>query len=438
MTRVLFISSDAVGEEMAGPGIRAYELARALQPHADVTLAAIESEHRPPPGVDVRPYHPVDQRALRPLIAAADTIVCQPQWAVSESWLRRSGARLVFDVYDPEPFETLEFLRHRGRWLRSTLHTLTVDRYLAAFHDAHHLMCASDKQRDLWIGALLAERLIGTELYDRDPSLLSVIDSVPFGVPAEPPQAGGHPGIRARFPRIGPDDEIVLWNGGLWNWLDGPTAVRAVDLLARRRPGVRLVFMGASSVGPAKVATEATRQLAGELGRLDEHVFFNSEWVPYAQRGAWLLEADCAVSTHVEHLETRFAFRTRLLDCFWAGLPVVCTRGDDLAERVEREDLGATAPERDPEALAAALERVLERGRADYGPQLARAADAFRWARVAEPLIRWATAPELPPRLGSGTRERLTWRAGHRLRSGGYRAARSTLNALGIRDWPKL
>jgi glycosyltransferase involved in cell wall biosynthesis len=438
MTRVLYISSDAVGEEMAGPGIRAYELTRALQPHAEVTLAAIESPHPPPPDVRVEHYHQVDQRALRPLIAEADTIVCQPQWAVTASWLRRSGARLVFDVYDPEPFETLEFLRHRGPLLRSTLHTLTVDRYLAAFHDAHHLMCASGKQRDLWIGALLAERLIGRELYDRDPTLLSVIDAVPFGVPSSPPVAGDHPGIRARFPQIAPDDEIVLWNGGLWNWLDGPTAVRAIDLVARRRPGVRLVFMGAASAGPAKAATEATRRVAAELGRLDQHVFFNTEWVPYAERGAWLLEADCSLSTHVEHLETRFAFRTRLLDCFWAGLPIVCTRGDELAERIERDDLGTTAPQRDPEALAAALEQVLTRGRAAYAPQLAATADAFRWSRVAAPLVRWATAVDLPPRLGSGPRGRLAWRAGHRLRSGGYRAARSTLNALGIRDWPRL
>ena len=128
--------------------------------------------------------------------------------------------------------------------------------------------------------------------------------------------------------------------------------------------------------------------------------------MPYGARAAWLLEADCAVSTHVEHLETRFAFRTRLLDCLWAGLPIVCTRGDELAERVEREDLGATVPERDPEALAAALERVLDRGRAAHAPALAAAAEDFRWARVAEPLIRWSTAPELPPRIGDGARER--------------------------------
>jgi hypothetical protein len=34
------------------------------------------------------------------------------------------------------------------------------------------------------------------------------------------------------------------------------------------------------------------------------------------------------VSTHYEHVETTFAFRTRILDYLWAGLPVVATGGD--------------------------------------------------------------------------------------------------------------
>ena len=38
--RVLLISQDPVGEQMAGMGIRYTELARALAAHAEVTLAA--------------------------------------------------------------------------------------------------------------------------------------------------------------------------------------------------------------------------------------------------------------------------------------------------------------------------------------------------------------------------------------------------------------
>ena len=168
---------------------------------------------------------------------------------------------------------------------------------------------------------------------------------MPFGVPDEPPRPGEGP--RERF-GLDADDEIVLWNGGLWDWLDAESVLRAVARLSPERPRLRLVFMGASRRRPGPRRRGARQALARDLGLLGRVVRFNDDWVPYAQRGAWLLQADCAVTAHHDHLETRFALRTRLLDCLWAGLPVVCTRGDELAERVEREDLGATVAARGP------------------------------------------------------------------------------------------
>lgn len=432
--RVLVISADHVGESMAGAGIRAYELARALQPHADVTLAAVEERTSPLPDVDVVTYRVFEPRDLKPHIKAADAIVARPQWPDVAHWLKHSGARLVFDLYNPEPFEVLEFLAERGQ-VRGVVQALTLDRITEAFRIGHHFMCASGKQRDMWLGAMLAERLIRPQVYDRDPSLLSTIDAVPFGVPDEPPKRTGAPGPRERF-GLAPDAEIVLWNGGIWKWLDAPTAIRATAELVERRPNAHLVFMAAAS-DRAQAAADEARATASELGLLDSHVHFNDEWVAYGERANWLLDSDCAISTHVEHLETRFAFRTRVLDCFWSGLPIVCTQGDELAERIERDDLGGTAAQGDPHALAAALERVLERGRAEYARRLAVAATDHAWNRVVEPLVRWVTADELPPRLGDGLggfSRRPTAVARHH----GYRAGRSALNLVGLRDWPKL
>jgi glycosyltransferase involved in cell wall biosynthesis len=435
---ILVVCSDKLGKQMAGPAIRAYELAKALRPQArSVTLAGVESDAEPLDDFDVVQYHIRDQRRLKPLIAAADVIVAQPPWPVVGAWMRASGARLIFDLYDPEPLEVLEFLSDRGPLLRRVLDTLTVDRIVDALHDGHHFVCASEKQRDLWLGALMGERLIGPAVYDRDPSLRSVIDLVPFGVPGDPPaRVPGVPGPRERFaPGIGPDDDVILWNGGLWNWLDAPTAVRAVAALRERRPQARLVFMGASTQGAGRRAAEEARQLADQLGVLDRHVFFNTEWVPYAARANWLLDADCAISTHVEHLETRFAFRTRLLDCFWSGLPVVCTRGDDLGDLVEREGAGVAVPQRDPAATADALERVLERGRDAHATALAGIAAAFAWPRVVEPLARFAQGgrPEPRGRFGLARRRPLQL-----VRGLGYRTGRTTLNAVGLKDWPTL
>jgi glycosyltransferase involved in cell wall biosynthesis len=178
----------------------------------------------------------------------------------------------------------------------------------------------------------------------------------------------------------------------------------------------------------------AARRLAAELGILDRHVFFHDGWVPYAERASWLLDADCALACHDQHLETRFSFRTRYLDCLWAGLPLVCTEGDVLADRVDREGLGLTVPARDPQAVADALDAVLTRGRAAYAEPLARAAADYTWSRAARPLIEILLGPAPPAPLGDGVPRR----PGHTLRSAAYITAKTALNAAGIEEWPRL
>ena len=370
--RVLFISPDAVGERMAGLGIRCTELARALADVADVTIATGD------PGdaeftATIVGYAPHDPHALRALIAEADVIVASPQWPLVTSWLRRSGKRVVFDLYDPETLETLELLAPRRAALRRLMVALTVDRLEDALRTGHHFMCASTAQRDLWTGALLATRRLAPAAYDVDRGFRETIAVVPFGLPATPPPEG-LAGAREAFPQIDPRDEVVLWNGGVWPWLDAPSAVRAVAELARRRPGVRLVFMGRSTGVAGRAAMGEAREVARGLGVLGTTVLFSDAWIPYAERAGWLLQADCALATAGDHLEARYAFRTRLLDCLWAGLPIVCTDGDDLAARVRRVDLGAVSAPADVAGLAAAIERVLDAGRGSFVAPLAAAA----------------------------------------------------------------
>jgi glycosyltransferase involved in cell wall biosynthesis len=141
-------------------------------------------------------------------------------------------------------------------------------------------------------------------------------------------------------------------------------------------------------------AVDETIALARELGVLDTHVAFNP-WVPYAERHAWLREADLGVSTHRDHLETRLSFRTRMLDYLWAALPIVCTRGDVFADLVEQHGLGLTVPPEDVPALAAAIERLLddEVMRGASRSALRGLAARMRWSQVTQPLLRFCLAP---------------------------------------------
>jgi glycosyltransferase involved in cell wall biosynthesis len=427
--RVLLVYNDLVGQGMGGVGIRATELAKVLRSHGEVSLAATEARGELD-GIPVIEFNPHDPRALAPHLERADVVVARPQWPLAMRMMRRSGARLIFDLYDPDTFATIEHYAERSARRRRLMAAFSVDRLSQALRIGHHFICASERQLDFYLGVMLAEGLISPAAYERDSGFGSVIGVVPFGVPPDPPERTGGAGIRDSFAGIAPDDEIVLWNGGLWDWLDAPTAIRGVAALAERRPRVKLVFMGGSS-GRVHRAEQQARDLASELGVIERVVFFNEGWVPYERRADWLLEASCAISTHGAHIETRLAFRTRLLDCFWAGLPVVCTGGDELSGRIERDALGVTVPEDDPNAVAAGLETVLERGKDAYSEGLRLAAEEYAWPAVTEPLVRFVTSSSQAARLGSERQGRSA------LRSSLYSIARRALNAVGLRNWPR-
>jgi glycosyltransferase involved in cell wall biosynthesis len=430
--RILVISQDRLDGQLAGTSIRALELAKVLSADADVVLAGAGSAPVSVGGITCVPYDPQDGSSLRDTLPDADVVVSLPQWPSVMRALRRSQARLIFDLYVPQTFETIAGFPGSRAILRRTFSELATDRLVHALRIGHQFICASEKQRDAWLGVMLAERLLDVARYDADPSLRSLIDIVPFGVPLQPAEPTGAGGPRRRIAGVGPDDEVILWNGGLWPWFDADTAIRAAGRLARRRPAVRLVFMGAARQVPAQRAAGAARRTAEELGLLDRVVFFNDTWIPYEQRADWLLEADCALSTSEDHIETRFAFRTRLLDCFWARLPVVCTGGDDLAVVVEREGLGAVVTPGDVDATAAALEEVLDRRRPAYMPALERAAASYAWPAVAAPLRR-QIASSSPPRVHGRA-----LRPGQAARTASYVLGRRALNTLGVKDWPRL
>jgi glycosyltransferase involved in cell wall biosynthesis len=207
--------------------------------------------------------------------------------------------------------------------------------------------------------------------------------------------------LKGIYPGIGADDKVLLWGGGLYDWLDAPTLIRAVARLADSRPDIKLFFMGVSHPNPQESQRRGTREtlaLADELGLTGQAVFFN-DWVPYAERENYLLEADIGVSLHRDHLETRFSFRTRFLDCLWAGLPIVATRGDVLGEQVETQGLGRTVEPGDVEGVVEAILSLLETPnlRQAYRYRLEQVAAAYRWEIVTRPLVEFCAAPRIAP-----------------------------------------
>jgi glycosyltransferase involved in cell wall biosynthesis len=163
-------------------------------------------------------------------------------------------------------------------------------------------------------------------------------------------------------------------------------------------PEVRLLFLGMKHPNPGvpqmRVAHE-TEQLARSLGIDGSIVFFNREWVDLDDRQNYLLDADVGVSTHLDHVETEFSFRTRILDYLWASLPIVATDGDSFASIIRDEGIGEVVPAGDVDALEQALERLLSDAEAAQRcrENIERLAPRFRWSVCLEPLVEFCRSP---------------------------------------------
>jgi GT2 family glycosyltransferase/glycosyltransferase involved in cell wall biosynthesis len=404
-TSVLIITGDPLGEKLSGPGMRAWHMASALALSHDVTLMTLTTLGEVPHvGFDVVAVTPGDEKAFSAWEAWADVIIFQGHALDLFDSLQRSTKRLIVDIYDPMHIEQLEQSKHLSESEWTSMVDDARDSIAGQLAKGDFFLCASERQRHFYLGQLTTLGRVGPSGYRDDPHLRRLIDVVPFGLPDETPVHDADV-LRGVVPGIGPADKVLLWSGGLYNWFDPLTLIRAVAKLAEKKPRVKLFFQGTKHPHPGvpdMPIVEQSRALAKELGVLGTNVFFNDSWVDYATRHNYLLEADAGVSTHRSHLETEFSFRTRILDYLWAGLPMVVTEGDHFAELVAREELGISVPADDVDALATALDSVLfdERLRAKAIKNIARVREDYRWHRVLSPLVEYVAKvghPEEPP-----------------------------------------
>jgi hypothetical protein len=393
--RVVILSHDVVGPKMAGPGIRYFHLARVLAAHARVTLAAPGAT---PPEIGDVPFTLAawsSGQDLVALTAQAEVVLAPSDLVGVHPQIGDSPAALVIDGYDPLLSEWLAMHHHLPLDTQRALWQIRLTHHAAQFHMGDFFICASERQRDWWLGQLEAQGRINPATYAADPTLRGLIDVVPYGLPETPPQAT-RPVIKGVWSGIEVDDRLVLWGGGLWPWLDPETAIAAMALLADQHPNVKLVFPGTRHPNPGleniPTRVESARRRAADLGLLDKTVFFG-DWVPYADWPSVLLESDVALTLHHATLETRLAFRTRILDYVWAGLPTVATAGDTTSDLVAAFDLGCVVDFGDTPAVAAALADLLAEPPTTRAARFAQARAHLAWDRVVAPLVAFCRAP---------------------------------------------
>lgn len=219
------------------------------------------------------------------------------------------------------------------------------------------------------------------------PELSTSLHRAPMGVdtrPADPAEVGG---IRRRFRR--PAGPLLVFVGRLVEEKGVEDVVRAVAHLAPRRPDTTAVLVGD---GQDRLAVE---RLVARLGVSDRVTLVG--WVDSAAVPGWLAAADIVLApSRIGPDGWMEAQGLSIVEALAASRPVVASDVGGIPDTVTDGETGLLVPQRDPAALAAAVDRLCDdpelaarlgaRGRQVALARFSRAAAAKRFAALYDSL----------------------------------------------------
>jgi len=391
--RVFVAGYDVMGKNMAGPGMRSFAIARFLSNHADVTLSCDESS-----GIE----------------SLSDKLNCVQDsdvlWDSTDYWSKYDVAimaasqnlkvnlpdkfpvPLIVDIYDPYILENLEL--HSA--LKPSIRDYEYLRHLKALLEmllmGDCFIVTNGRTRDFFTGMMASWGIINPITASGN-KVNEYFLNIPFGIPDEPFNTVSEFSVGEIPDQIIESDYLILWAGGLWDWLDPLSLIESMPLIQKSCPNAKLLFMGYKHPNrhvPVMDMAMKCIDKAKKLKIYNSSVIFR-DWTPFEERIPLLKRANLGVSLHKDHLETRYSFRTRLMDYIWAGIPMVISGGDFLSEELSKSGVAKIVPENDVDLIADIISGVLRESKpgsidekTEQGFESLR--HQYRWDTVLTPL----------------------------------------------------
>jgi len=242
-TKILLVSSDNVASTMAGPGIRYFEMAKALASFFSVTLAVPNECDLKDLEFKITKYDSkFPNRILKGLITKNTVVVAQNLPPSMLFRIRQLKTIYIADLYDPSFIEVLEYAKYDSLKNQKLLYDFNLITTKLQIAGATNLVCANSRQQNLYMGILSGIRFFNPEKYKSISKIAELIPLVPFGLKKEKPGVKDFDFVERKFPGIKKEDKIIFWGGGIWNWFDALSAVKAVEIIKKDRDDIKLIL----------------------------------------------------------------------------------------------------------------------------------------------------------------------------------------------------
>ena len=390
MSRVIIFSYEPIFPEhgSSGPSIRNWEIAKALTRRGHkVTIA--EWDHSKDYTKNNIKFIKWDEKELKDISKKFEVSLIQNSHAIPEYFDRINKIPTIINLTIPISIEAAaDQIKNKEEFFVNDGLVPTATSLIKG----DFFFCASERQKHFYMGMLNLLGRINPDTYNK-----KLIDIVPVAAPVEIPKIKENI-IKGKV--VPKNKRIILWPSSIFSWFDAITAIEAMKIVSKKINDAVMVFVGADNPNVSFMTKKnviAAKKKAEELKLLNKTIYF-TDWLPYEKRTNMYLESEFAVVTYPIGSETEMSFRTRIIDCLWGRLPVICTKGDSVAEIIEKEGLGATVEEKSPKELAEKIIEFLNNNQ--ELKRIAARVDRFirekmNWDVVIEPIDKFCKNPKI-------------------------------------------
>lgn len=407
MKKVLIISHDKVGTEMAGPGIRYHYMAEVLAEHFDVTLGFFGPENLP--GDEFKHSYKVkhiDVHQFHDGFKSADVVIALWLSDAIIDFCNQHNKIVVFDIYAPVPVENLAvklFSGDKPTEADDYEFMSQIRDYRTFLEHGDAFLYSNQRQLDFWMGYAFGAGQVSPTTYPKRDVLQQFI-LAPMGIDTSKDFKKTKQLYKGVLKGVEKDDIVMIWSGGIYNWYDGLTLIDAMQLVWKKNPKIKMIFPATQH--PTSTMRKWQESIdtiarAEKLKLVGKNIFFFDKWIPYHEIGNFLLEGDIGIYTHKMSIETEFAHRTRVIDSYIrAALPTIATEGDHFADVIREHNLGAVVPAQDTEQLAhAIIELAQPKNLAAAKKNMEQIRASFDWHATLAPLVTYIKSdPQKIPR----------------------------------------
>lgn len=302
---------------------------------------------------------------------------------------------IISYLWSIAPIGSLEFSDFKDMDKQAKLHQYITSSYNLSLLLSDKIFCRDKQARKFIMGSMISLGILNQDEYKKDRTFENIVEIAQFGIDQKTPKHREDI-YRNKIDGISKKDFLLIWNGGIWNWNDGITLIKAMNLL--RKEPIKLIFQGYKHPNKyQKLSKEANKtiSLAKKLKLVNKNVFFVDQWVPFKERGNYLTECDAGIVTSPNIPEANLFLKTRIYDYIWADLPILANDSEAFSNDVEKYKLGLISATGSPSVLADNVRRIAENKKTirQIKSSIKEYKDDMEWSKTLKPIYNFFKRP---------------------------------------------